>query len=420
MKKTTAFFFAALLSIRGGAAEELTSAFIAEHGDAVVARVVYEGNKRTRDSTLGELTGISAGMLLSDIDPEAAKQSLMKSGIFSAADISASVDAGKAVVTVSIREKWTFIPVPSLSFGSDGWSAGLSVLEFNFLGLRKTLVVSGSASNLGLDGVVAYSDPRFLHSKSSFRAFASYGHASREAQYMDGASYASFDETTADGGLSVQYPSEGKLFAELDLTLRYTGMGSEAATLYGLYEDSLVLIPAIGINYDGRKNVGYREAGPSASATYTHGFRVEGFPAYDSLEASAEASLDAFLGGFLEIGAIGRYGDRSFQALGSLSGPGYRTLPQGYTYSPKNATAYANFMLPFIKAGWSVMEIGPFYEGGTYTTGLAGDTTEFFHGPGLCYRLYLRDVAIPAVEVGAAYNLPAGKFVVSVNIGLSI
>ena len=415
-----ASLYFAFIAAGAAAAETLTPKFIAVNGDAVVTRILYEGNKRTHDSALAELTGIRVGMRLSEIDPEAVKQSVLKSGIFSAVDLAAQVDGAKAVLTVTVKEKWTLIPVPSATFGSDEWSAGLTVVDYNFLGLRKTLVLNGKDSNLGLGGLIAYTDPRFLHSRASFSAFVQGGRATRLAEYADGTSYASFAETTAAGGMSVTYPSEGKLNAEADLTLRYSGVDAEAASSYGLRENLLRLIPAAAVNYDDRSVVGYRKAGTLASLSYTHDFGLEGSPSYDMVACTGETDIGIFWGGYLETGLAAYYGTRSFQALGALSGSGYRLLPQDYSYSAKSAAGFVNLMLPVVRAGWSVMEIGPFYEGGVYATGLAEDNTSVFHGPGFGYRLYLRNIALPAIEIDAAYDLPIENFVFSVNIGLSL
>ena len=163
-----AAFILALIPAASLAAEDLTPAFVAEHGDLLVSRVAYEGNKRTKDSVIDEIVGIRPGMRVSDLDPEVARQDLLKAGIFSDASLTAEVEDSGAAVTVRVTEKWTFLPVPSGSWGSGGWSAALFLVEFNFLGLRKTVVLEGSDSNLGWSGMLAYSDPRFLGSKTSF------------------------------------------------------------------------------------------------------------------------------------------------------------------------------------------------------------------------------------------------------------
>jgi hypothetical protein len=422
MKRFAACLFFAGLAF-GAGAEALDSAFIAQNGELLVARVVYSGNTRTRASAIAELTLIAPGEKLADIDPDEVTQNLLKSGIFSEAKLSVDLEDGAAVVGVDVREKWTFIPVPSGYYGSGGWSAGLDLVEFNFLGLRKTLVLGGSDSNLGLSGTLAYIDPRFLRTKTTFKLFASYANSTEEAQFMDGYDFAKFKKTTANAGLYLEYPSEAKLRADLELTLRYSGISaadiaSNAAVL--LQPETLVLIPGIGITYDDRRFSGYHESGTTAYASYLQGIAFRGLSSYYALDGSAEEQLGTFLDGLFNLGFEGRYGSAPFQAQGSLGGPGYRTLPQGGTFSNKSFAAYASLELPFVKSRWCVMTLGAFYEGGAYETGPSLDTSELFHGPGLSYRLYLHDIALPAIGIDYAYNVSAAIPVFSVNIGLSL
>ena len=236
---------------------------------------------------------------------------------------------------------------------------------------------------------------------------------------MDESTYADFHETRADGGFSVQYPSEGKLQGEFDLTARYYQVGAADAASYGLYEDSLAIQAEATVNYDGQTVVGYRKIGPFASGTYEHSFALSGMPAFDLVTANAEWDFKTSLDACLEAGASAKVSSGSFQSLSTLSGPGYRTLPYGASYSPEAATAFAALALP-LKLGWCAMELGPFYEAGIYRTGVDADKVDLFQGPGLLYRLYLRDIDLPAVEIAVAYNVPASVFTFSVNVGLSL
>lgn len=404
-------------------AEPLTEAFVAEHGALKVARVQYRGNARTHDSAIAELAGIRAGEPLSAIDVEAVRQKLLKSGIFSEVGLEGEVEDEGVSVTVTVAEKWTLIPVPSGYYGSGGWGAGLYLIEFNFLGLRKTLALAASDSNLGLSGTIAYVDPRFLGTMTSFKAFASYVNGSEEARLPDGTPFASFAETTANAGLYVEYPSESALRADVELTLCHSGVSAadvDANPAGLLVPSSLALIPGAGLTYDGQRFTGYHLSGPTANVRYTHGISYVGLPSYDTLDISASELLGTFWDGLFTLGFAGRCGDQPFQNQGSLSGPGFRTLPQGDSYSSKDAAAYASLDLPFVKASWCVMTAGAFYEGGAYATGPATGGAAYFHGPGLSYRLYLHDIALPAVGIDAAFNVPTGAIVYSVNVGLSL
>jgi hypothetical protein len=322
---------------------------------------------------------------------------------------------------VTVREKWTLIPVPSGYAGSDGWSFGLSLVEFNFMGMRRTLALSGKDTNLGLAGTVAYIDPRLLGSRVEFKAFASYGESSEEARLMDDSTYASFDVKSANAGIYLSYPSESALSGSLELTLRRTGIDRGYVDAYAdLYDETLYLIPGVGISYDGRTWTGYHQSGLAASATYTRGISFRDAPPYDDLDASAQLELGGLFDSLVTLGAVGRYGSRPFQSLGSLSGAGYRTIPTDYSYAAKSGAAYASVELPFARPSWCVMTLGAFYEYGIYATGLDGGTQEAFHGPGLSYRLYLAEVALPAIGVDAAYNLPKELWFLSAYLGLSL
>lgn len=402
-------------------AEELGADFIAAHADAAIARVLYKGNARTRDSAIAELTGIKAGSRLADIDPDKVRQSLLLAGIFSEASLSAEIDEeGQAIVTVAVREKWTFIPIPSGSYGSGGWSAGLDLLEYNFLGMRKTLVIGGSDSNLGLSGTIAYIDPRLLGKDASLKAYAAYANSEEEAHYMDDSMYASFTSETAKGGLALAYPAEGRFSADIGFIAKYKRIDGAKAEEYGLPAEDLLLIAGVDLMYDGQLLTGYHKSGPTATLTYLHGFDLLGLAPYDSFSLQAEIKLGTFWDGLADFGAVGNYSTRASLPQGTLSGPGYRTLPQGSSYSADNAALYASFDLPFVRASWAVMTLGAFYEGGLYATGLSGEKVDLFHGPGLGYRLYLHDIALPAVGIDAAYNIPAKDSVFSVSAGVSL
>jgi Outer membrane protein/protective antigen OMA87 len=401
--------------------EELTPAFVAEHADLFIARIVYEGNQRTKPAAMAELVGFRPGMRLSEIDPDAATQRLLKSGLFGKAELSCELAEEGVVIRVKVTEKWSFIPVPFAAVGSESWSAGLAILDFNALGMRKTMLVGALATNLGLEGALVYVDPRFAGSDISLSVYGSGGRNSKKAVASDGGGYASYLEELGVGGLRVEYPGEGALKAKIECSLHYSGLGEESAALYGLEEEALSLDTAAGLTYDGQRSVDYFTVGPYLKANYKHGFPLEGYEGFDSLEASGLWTAPLFRGGFIELGASGRYGDIPLQFQTLLSGKGFRLLPQSGSYSSKALAAYVSLEEALIRPSWGVITLGAFYEGGVYETGLdAAPGLFLFHGPGGGLRLYLNKVALPAMGIDAGYNIPAGRFVFSAYIGLSL
>jgi hypothetical protein len=410
-----------IIAATAAQAETFDAAFVAAHSEARVARIVVTGNERTHSSVILELTGISEGEKLTEVDCEKAKQKLLLSGIFSEVSLSAVIDeSGSAVVTIEVKDKWTLIPVPSGSYGSGGWSAGLDIVEFNLFGLRKTLVVGGSDSNLGLSGTIAYIDPRFLGADVTLQVYASYARSSEEATYMDDSDFADFIAATESGGFALAYPSDKTLYAQPRFTVRYRGLSDGDAEKYDQKTDYFVLVPGVDLIYDDERFTTYHKSGPSASLTYTHGFDLSGGSPYDAVSGQVDFKLDTFWDGLAECGFVGSYGSECFMLQSALSGVGYRTIPQGSSYAADSAALYASLDLPFVKAKWAVMTLGAFYEGGAYATGLEGQSVAFFHGPGLSYRLYLHNIALPAAGIDMAYNIPAGLPVFSVNVGVSL
>jgi hypothetical protein len=410
-----------IIAAQAAWAETFDAAFVAAHSEDRIARIVVTGNERTRSCVILELAEISEGEKLTDIDCEKVKQNLLLSGIFSDVSLSAVIDeSGGAVVTIGVKDKWTLIPVPSGSYGSGGWSAGLDIVEFNLFGLRKTLVVGGSDSDLGLSGTIAYIDPRFLGADVTLQVYASYARSSEEATYMDDSDFADFITTTGSVGFALAYPSDKTLYAQPRFAVRYRGLSEGDAEKYDLRTDYLVLMPGVDVIYDDERFTTYHKSGPSASFTYIHGFDLSGGTPYNTISGQADLKLDSFWDGLAEFGFVGSYSSECFMLQSALSGVGYRTLSQGSSYAADSAALYASLDLPFMKAKWAVMTLGAFYEGGAYATGLEGQSVAFFHGPGLSYRLYLHNIALPAAGIDMAYNIPAGLPVFSVNVGVSL
>jgi hypothetical protein len=406
---------------RAAFAEELSPGFISAHSEACVVRIDYEGNSRTKRSAMAELSGFRDGMRLAEIDPDAARQRLLKSGLFSSVHLGCEVDADGAAIKVRVVEKWSFIPVPFAAIGNESWSAGLAILDFNALGMRKTMLVGGLATNLGLEGALIYADPRFAGSDLSVSVYGSGGRNSKKAVAVDGTAYASYLEEVGVAGMRLEYPGDGALRAKLECSVHYSSVDRADAASYGLDGEALSLDPALGASYDGQRSVDYFAAGPYLKGLYKHGFPLEGHSGFDSIEASCRWGGRAFRDGYAELGASGKYGTVPLQFQTALSGKGFRLLPQSGSYSSKAVSSYASIEQPIFRPSWCVITLGAFYEAGLYETGLdASRGTFLFHGPGAGARLYLSNVALPAVGIDFGYNVPSGRFAFSAYVGLSL
>jgi hypothetical protein len=71
--------------------------------------------------------------------------------------------------------------------------------------------------------------------------------------------------------------------------------------------------------------------------------------------------------------------------------------------------------LPVLSGGWGALVISHYWEAGAYTNDEVDP--RLFWGPGGGFRVYLRQVAIPALGLDLAYNVPDGGLVFSFTLG---
>ncbi len=123
--------------------------------NSLFGRVLVEGNQRTRQSYIEHLIKKCQIRQKSDLE-----QCLLNSRIFSQVKVKKS----GADLLVNVQERWTLIPIPNIKSGSDGSSAGLFLMEGNFLGMGKMAIVGGSIGS-GMSSYFAmYADRELFYS----------------------------------------------------------------------------------------------------------------------------------------------------------------------------------------------------------------------------------------------------------------
>lgn len=53
------------------------------------------------------------------------------------------VDSNKLILTVELKEKWYFFPIPAISYSDKKWTVGMGFLQANFLGTKSQLGLAG-------------------------------------------------------------------------------------------------------------------------------------------------------------------------------------------------------------------------------------------------------------------------------------
>jgi hypothetical protein len=389
--------------------------------DERISRIVYQGNMRTKTAVMDRLSGLKVGMRVAEVDVERIRRAFLDSDLFSEVGVSFEDGDSGAVVTVLVKENLGLVLIPyNVSFNEAYYGGGLMLTDVNFLGEQKVASIGAAVSNLGPAFLLSYQDPHFIDDNLVLTTYLTHGDLLREEVSMDGETFATFPYLFIVQGIRTYYAvtDHWHLLSEVKGMEILTGQ-SEARE-YGLYRNSLIINPSVGIEFSGQSPFEYFLQGPWGVVQYSHGFSVYGLPPYDSVSAKGQWSLPAWFDGMAEVGFTAEYGDQTLLTMPRLSGRGFRTLPAN-SFSDKDVGTYAAYDWPMFHFTWGVAALGAFYEAGYYSTGLDGrPVTDFFQGPGFGVHLFLNKISKPVIGGDVSYNVSTRSWNINVNAGLSL
>lgn len=376
--------------------------------------VRIEGLKRTKERVVADFIEIRPG---EGVEPEVLQElqdRLIKSELFASVAVTTEpVDPGTVDVVVTVDEKWTLVPIPFFSTSGDGFSGGLILIETNLFGLNKQLIGAGFGGTDGVSGFFVYADPSLFGSSWSTSISASAGKSDQEILRADGERVRKYTLAGESAGLGVGYG----ITQDLRISGRL-GVSSRRISDFrpGLdeteIEDASLLEPQIGIGYDGTRPVDVLLVGPMVflGASWTapeRGWNVR-----------SDFSWGAALFGTHRIRLIGSagYGEMPVTAEASVSArDGFRTLPYQAATADRWSGGAVLYDLPVVSADWGAFVLSHYWEGGVYETEVLD--AQPYYGPGGGFRVYIRQVAIPALGLDVAYNIADPSWVFSFTVG---
>lgn len=342
----------------------------------------FEGNKRTQDRYLRYLVETCEKTSVS------LEQCLLNTKLFSRVKVSGD--------TIQVEERWTLIPVPSMTSGSSGSSYGLYLMESNFLGLGKFAMIGGSLGSQGNSLLLFYKDTNFLHSNWTTHVIFHLAETDQKAykrqdvvesfveehKYLKagigwkwtpkfetawGISYVDSHYKELDGG-NIPAPAHSWMG---NLTLEYKGsdfkfyfnegLDAQIDYLADLYHsDGEELVHRIHGNFNYQKNIFLRHA-----AQFSLSF------------AKATSST---------MKSIDKVGGR----------PGLRGIENGGLWVERYAALSFDYQLPVHEADYGTWTIAPFLDYGVFSSDYTNQTHQF-QSFGVGGYLFLREVALPGL-----------------------
>lgn len=386
-----------------------------------VSRIEYVGNRKTTDKTMDRIVGVKVGMRVSEIDEDAIRQRLLLSNLFSKESVTVGHGESGAIVIVAVEEKITMFPLPYGAASGGGWTLGLGLINTNFLGEQKNVVLMGSLSDNGWSAFGMYMDPAFLGSRNALSTSLSAGDGTKKMAWVDGDSFAEYPKKSFSAGTSLSIPLAGALRLSLGGSGSYSEISASDAASFGMNEKSTYAIARTGLAFDSRKSDGHFMSGLFATAEYQYALSSGDSSDYQSVEGRVVCSGTGPLGIYKEIGCSAEYGTQKMDSMNPLMGKGYRTLPQQASFSSKAFASYAELDLPVCQNRFGLLTINGFYEAGAYQTGPDNDRQwDSFTGPGIGLSVFLDKIALPALGINAAYNLETSTPVISASFGFAM
>lgn len=379
-----------------------------------VSEVRFEGLKKTKESYVQKLLEKYTGMEEENVDIKEIETLLQAQGLFSEINVSLSSEGDETphtVIVVKVKEKITFLPLPFASYSSDGFMGGFMLMNMNAFGKKYTLVGGGVFSPSVQTGMLAFAKPAvdIRHPGLSFYTSLS----RKNLKFLDFAGNTVMENKyfTAAADLSV---------SEKLLPFFTCSIGSHFDMADVLETDDY---PAL-----------YHWAG-------TMSFSLQNVDWNGWYLISQSANLRGELGWSSDeklIGGCSFKGELQIPFVprirGILSGSGAFTYNQNEVFwlsksSGGSSILDSKFRTDFIAGTSFTVEtallkrkFGTVSLYGSYEYVIAHDFDDTFKsasGPGFGGKLYLQQVAFPAVVMGAAYNINRNKWQYVISVGVN-
>ncbi len=388
---------------------------------AEVARIEVEGLKKTKLRTLESLILIEEGEPLTAKRLVDTQQNLKKTGLFQSLVFAYREEGGRYTVRILLKEKATLVPLPFFSASDGAYSFGMALFDSNFLGLRKQLITSAFVADGNPSGTLGLIDPTLAGSTMRGVLFLSGGKNRSEAAYPDGTNYRVYFSTDARVTGALTFRTQKKL--KPGISFKY-----EQSEVDEAWEDSLAppdssaaASPGFSLTYEDTYFLEYFYEGILLRTAYAYAFELNGSYTGEGGDGSgiignAEWAAAIFGDHRFSLDAAAGYSEFPVPNLDSLSGPGFRVLPFRRAVARSYWAGSAGYEFPFFRPDWGTLTLSGFFDGGVYEP--QEGNYESFYGPGGGFRLYLSKIAIPAVGVNFAVDLPTETLQTSIVIGM--
>jgi hypothetical protein len=396
------------------AASFLTAQSGDDEGERITALSI-SGLKRTKLSTAEKPLRKFINVKTDELDTDEVNAAVLTAGILEPL----SVEVKGQVLSVTVREKWSIFPVPFAMAGSGTFIAGLAFYDANAFGLSDKFFLTGLYNSGGWTAAAGYMHTPPGGRVPGWNSFGVFSREERRDKDQRGGNLRSFEVDSAFFSAGLNFPllkDTDLLSAQAQVSFNETIIRNSENAFNG--PNKGLRLFGIGGDIIVRKNSwdGYLLSQEAVSLRYSYGTTLNGF-SYQSLQ---------FLGvwekplipGFRVNLKTGIVFDPDAPILfeSSPSSAQVAILPR--EFSARNyAGVSAGLEKYIIKIPAGTISLLAAYQL-VYSQGsVLEDSLD--HGVMGMLTFYLSRLAIPAMSLGAAYNVKENYLLGSFSLGVS-
>lgn len=393
----------------------LTAQNGSDDGEVYITALSITGLKRTKLSTAEQPLKKFMGLKSSEVNHDDVMAAVLATGILEPL----SIEISGPVLSVTVREKWAIFPVPVFFAGTGGFMAGLAFYDANAFGLNDKFFVAGIYQSNGWVATTGYMHTSPGRPIPGLNLMAIYSREDRHDRDQNNNVLRRFDLDSISINTSLSFQlleSSNLLSVSGHFSFDQNFLREKENAFNGPDNDLRVFGAGAEFNVNKSSWDGYLLSQEQASLRYIYKTTFDGLSFHSfRFRGTWEKSL---VPGFRFTVRTGIVFEPEAPVLheSSPSAAQVAILPSGF--SARNYAGLSAGLEKYIfKLSAGTISLAAAYQV-VYSRGsILGDSVD--HGVTGMLIFYLNRLAIPALGIGAAYNVEANYFQGSFSLGMS-
>lgn len=393
-----------------------------EQNDRILTKITFSGNRRTNSFYLNSRLKKFMNRPLSQIDMQEFEGILQMEGLFETISIDLkNVSDTEAHISVTVKEKITFIPLPFIMYSDSSFTGGFMVMDMNVLGIHDMGVIGGVYNTDFLMGVISYIHTPKIEGFPGFSVFASISKDKNEYDSSDGIPFQQYHGTTFNAAFSLM-EKIGEHHS-ISAGIAYSRLKNDdyvKGTDDSKFASTSILSPTAGLSYSATNWNGTFLNTTSAGISGRFNFREQNNKSF-KIDYSFNKQMTLTDSVRLISGLSGAYGRWNHISQQSGKGDGLSTILPLYYKTEEIYGGLMGLEWAAFKTKIGLFSMYTHFEAAcTYDDYAETDDYVWVYGPACGTKLYLSKIAFPAMAVGLSYNIPQNKWYFAASLGVSM